>query len=368
MILTAANTYSGSTTISQGTLQLGNGGTTGSILAASTITLGDGNTRHNPVAFLVNRSDVNTHANNIVVSASGSGTATIGSTGTAGGGFGTIFSGTVTLNRPTTMQGTDPDRTTFTNVISGNVGTLTVTGGARTTWEANNTFVGNVVVTGSGTVLQVGEAGNQIPDASNVDLGAGTSLWLNNDGEAINALTGSGTVQNIVGANTLTMGANDGGGTFTGTLNNGSGALSLTKTGGGTQTIAGSGGTNNNASGLLTVSGGQLDVGAGFAGDGAWKGNVAISGGTLRLMQSNVFANGSDWTINSPGQFNMNGQGDAIGNITGNGSITNNGGLPWTTCRANATFSGNISGTAADLSLRGVRSRAGTPNASTGRQ
>ena len=83
---------------------------------------------------------------------------------------------------------------------------------------------------------------------------------------------------------------------------------------------------------------------AGFAVDGAWQGNVAISGGTLRLMQSNVFANGSNWTINSPGQFNMNGQGDAIGNITGNGSITNNGGLTLDDLAANATFSGNISG------------------------
>ena len=46
--LTGANTYSGTTTISAGTLQIGNGGTTG--------TLGSGNVVNN-AALRINRSD-----------------------------------------------------------------------------------------------------------------------------------------------------------------------------------------------------------------------------------------------------------------------------------------------------------------------
>jgi fibronectin-binding autotransporter adhesin len=282
--LSGANIYTGATTISQGSLILGDGGTTGS-LATSSVTLGDVNTGANPVAFLVNRSDASTHANPIVVSALGTGTATIGSTGTAAGPFSTNFSGTVTLNRATTMQGTDPDLTKFSGVISGNVGTLTVTGGARTTWEASNTFVGNVVVTTAGTILQVGPAGDQIPDASNVDLGAGTFLRLNNDGEAINSLTGSGTIDNIVGANTLTIGSNNGGGTFSGTLQNGSGALSIIKAGTGTQTLTGA--------------------------VGAFTGSVAINGGTLTLnragaaFDSGYFPSTTTLTVNTGAILNV---------------------------------------------------------------
>ena len=79
LILTAANTYTGGTTISGGTLQLGNGGTTGSIV---------GNVTDNGV-LAVNRSDAVTFAGVI------SGT----------GAFNQIGSGTTTLNGINTYTG-----------------------------------------------------------------------------------------------------------------------------------------------------------------------------------------------------------------------------------------------------------------------
>ena len=91
-ILTGANTYSGGTTISAGTLQIGNGGTTGAIA---------GNVVDNGV-LAFNRSDSITFAGNISGSGSvlliGTGTVSLTGTntytgGTAVGGGGTILAG-----------------------------------------------------------------------------------------------------------------------------------------------------------------------------------------------------------------------------------------------------------------------------------
>ena len=311
--LNANNTAAGGATVSQGTLQLGNGGATGQI--GGNITLGDAGTGANDAALLVNRSDVNTHPNNITVSALGTGTATIGSNSVAGGPQATIFTGTITLNRPTTMQGTDPDRTTYTNVISGNVGTLTVNGGARTTWEANNTFVGDVVISGAGTVLQVGVVGDQIPDNSNVDVGAGTTLQLNNDDEVINGLNGSGTVQNIVGGNTLTVGAGGATANFSGVIQNGSGTMSLIKIGSGTQTLSGSlstytGPTNVNAGILAAAANNAL---------GSSTGDTTVAGGaTLGFTGDITYSTMEPVNVTGTGAAGTAG---AIDNLSGDNSF-----------------------------------------------
>jgi autotransporter-associated beta strand protein len=353
-----ANTYTGGTIISQGTVLVGHPDALGS----GTVTLNDASTGANNTALLATFANAgNSLDNNIVVANQGSGTSSIGSTTFNVGAVPTLYAGTLTLNKATTLTAGNSDRTTYTNVLSGNVGTLTVTGGARTTLQANNTFVGNVAITGTGTTLQVGTAGDQIPDASNLDVGAGTTFTLNADGEAINALTGSGTIQNIVGANTLTIGSAGGGGTFSGTFNNGSGALSVTKTGAGTQVFAGTGSTNNGATGLLRVQQGQLDVGGGFTGDGAWKGDVTIdANATLRLLQGNIFGNGDDFTVN--GTLNMNAQSDVIGNLQGSGNVINNSngsGIMLDDLSGTRTFTGNISG-GGGFQLRGSVDATGT--------
>ena len=84
LILTGTNTYSGGTTISTGTLQLGNGGTSGSIV---------GNVTDNGV-FAIDRSDIYTFAGMI----SGSGSFEQRGTGT------TIFTGINTYTGATTVN------------------------------------------------------------------------------------------------------------------------------------------------------------------------------------------------------------------------------------------------------------------------
>jgi fibronectin-binding autotransporter adhesin len=187
-----------------------------------------------------------------------------------------------------------------------------------------------------------------LPDATaiTIDVSAGdgaATLDMNNITETIGSLAGQGNLS--LGSGTLTTGGNGGTTTFSGLI---TGSGGITKVGAGTQSIQGSGTTNNTVSGLLLVNGGQVDLGTGFTGDGAWKGNATInSGATLRLTQGNIIANGSDFTINTGGTLNMNGQTDVIGNIAGGGNITNNSngtGVVLDDLGVNAIFSGNITG------------------------
>ena len=245
-------------TISKGTVLAtnANGG------AGPTVILGDTDTGADAVAFLTNG---NGASRNITVSANGGGTATIGSSSGAGTGN-VVISGTVTLNRATTITAGSTDRTSWTGQITGNVGTLTIAGGNRTVFEGTtNNFTGNIVVTGANTVLQTGvvTGSEHIPNGSSVDVGAGAFLKLAGVAgsiETIDALTGSGTVrrhEGVGGLQTLVIGSANGGGTFSGVLQSGGGTLALTKNGSGTQTLSGS----NSYTGTTTVNAGTLKIG-----------------------------------------------------------------------------------------------------------
>lgn len=299
LTLNRNNTFAGGTTISAGAIRFGTAGA----LGTGTVTLNDASTGTNSTSLLATFGNGGTPiTNNIVVANQGTGTATIGSTTFNPGAQATLYTGTLTLNKATTLTAGNTDRTTYTNVISGNVGTLTVTGGARTTLEANNTFVGDVTVTQSGTILQVGPAGNQIPDASNLTLATGTFFRLNADGEAINALNGTGgTIENVVGANTLTVGSNNGTGTFSGVLQNGSGALTLLKVGSGSQTLNGA----STYTGGTTVRAGSLLIGNGA---GAGVGTVTLNDASTGASNASFLATGP-YTVSNPITISNNGTG-----------------------------------------------------------
>lgn len=115
VIFGAANNYTGATTLSQGTVTLTNAGG----LSGSAVTLNDTNTGANAVALLGNLTNA-TIANAITVANLGTGVTTIGSNGGGAGGVG--YSNTLTLNRATTFQGVNSDKTLFSGVITGNVG------------------------------------------------------------------------------------------------------------------------------------------------------------------------------------------------------------------------------------------------------
>src|SRR5258708_7518824 len=202
LTLSGTNTYGGGTTISSGTIIVANG----SGLGTGTATLNDAGTGTSNTSLLavggLNNPGLNPIANNIVVANLGTGASTIGTTG---GGTFTDFNGTLTLNRATTLSdglAGNAERTSFNGAIGGTVGTLTITttsATGRITFSSANTFTGNVAITGSGTMLQTDPTLDEIPNASNVDVGAGTTWRLLTGNaavqtETINALTGSATV------------------------------------------------------------------------------------------------------------------------------------------------------------------------------
>ena len=240
LVLTSPNNYSGDTAVAAGQLAVGNN----TALGGSSVILG---ATDDPVAFyLAQRADI---SNPVTVSAAGTGTVVIGADNSGSGQDAASFLGPLTLNRPTTISGevTD-DRLAIDGRISGNVGTLTVTGGARTTFfSTENDFTGDLVVTGDGTILQaaVATAGEVIPDGSSVTVDAGAVLQLAPlpaGPETIAALNGAGTVRTYpTGAypGTLVVGSGDASGSFDGQLMDGAGALSLAKIGAGTQTFGG---------------------------------------------------------------------------------------------------------------------------------
>jgi fibronectin-binding autotransporter adhesin len=162
LILSGANTYSGGTTITAGTLQLGNGGTTGSII---------GDVTDNGV-FAVNRSDTYTFGGAISGSGSfeqrGIGTTILTGTNTYEGGT-TIAAGTLQLGNggvtgSITGDVTDngvfavnrSDTYTFGGAISGS-GSFEQRGTGTTILTGTNTYKGGTTIT-AGT-LQLGNGG-----------------------------------------------------------------------------------------------------------------------------------------------------------------------------------------------------------------
>ena len=114
LILTAANTYTGATTITSGTLQLGNGGTTGSLSTASNIAV-DGTLAFDRSNAVSQGTDFTASAINGAGSLAqlGAGTTTLSALNTYGGGT-IVAAGTLTLTGFGTF---------------GNGGLLTVSGG-----------------------------------------------------------------------------------------------------------------------------------------------------------------------------------------------------------------------------------------------
>lgn len=243
--LTAANTYGGGTTITAGTLQLGNGGTTGSIV---------GNVLDNST-FAVNRSDSLTLAGQI----SGTGTFQQLGTGT------TILTNANTYSGGTTIAG----------------GTLRV---------ENNAALGSGAVITTGSVLDY---------ANGITLA--NPIQINSNHTQLQVLAGSATQAGVIselngprplekiGAGSLTLTADN---SYTGTTTVSGGILDVTGS------IATSILTNVSANALLTgtgivgnttiANGGAFAPGNGTPGSSMTiSGNLALQSGALYLVQVN---------------------------------------------------------------------------------
>jgi len=295
-----------------------------------TITLGDANTGTSTTSWLFQGGG--TPSNNIVISILGTGTPTIG---TFSAGTGTVSTGTITLNRPTTFSDGTNDRTSFYGKISGNVGTITITGTSAnkriTLGNDFNDFLGDVSVT-TGAILQ-SDMDNALPTTTKMILN-GTGIYrLNNGGvHTIDSLEGPGTsVVNIITANaaTLSLGNNNGDGNFAGTISNGGAILTVAKNGTGTQIFTGA----NTYTGVTTVNGGALSLG-----DGNAPGNI--------IPVANLITNNATLTYNTPSNITHSGVISGTGTFTklGTGNLTLSG---------QSTYTGGTTVNAGTLTLAG---------------
>jgi autotransporter-associated beta strand protein len=315
LVLDGNNTYTGSTTVSEGTLQLGNGGTTGLLSTSSSII------NNGTLAF--NRSSAVTQGTHFGL-ISGTGAVTTIGTGTLTLGGDNTYSGTTTV-----ATGGRLDVAVSANALGSTAaGTIVNSGGQL---RLQNVTIGAEALTISGT----GQGGT----GGAIRGGSGSSTYGGKVTLAANAtvFTGDPAVLTFdvasgdafdLGSNTLTF---DGAGTHQ--VNDG---------------IAGTGGLIKTGSGLLAVSG-----------TSSYNGTTTVSNGTLRAGAAaggRAFGNLSAVTLAaSPANntaLDLNNFNQTIGSLAGgttggitSGVVLGSGTLTTGGDNTSTSFAGVISGT-----------------------
>lgn len=329
LTLTGNNTNSGATTISAGTLQIGDGGTTGS-LTSNII---------NNAALVFNRSNAYTYAGSIsgtgAVTKSGAGTLTLASNNTHTGGTqldggalealhaNALGNGALTLSSGTLAVG---------NTANPN---LILSGMTDLVWSSSNAAIslahgGNITI--SGNFSTGGNTGNRT-----FDFGTGQPLQLGNNtlmSFSATNFSASNFVAAISGSNSLSgsfqiignalvynlQGANVSGNVID---NSGAGAtptwVDFTvngNTGNGTVITAGG---NNTIRDLAFTNNGNLAIQAGYS--------LTLSQGQVAVENGSSVVNGG--TLATPGNFNKTGAGelDVQSTLSVNGTASIDAGL-----------------------------------------
>jgi fibronectin-binding autotransporter adhesin len=352
LVFTGTNTYTGTTNIGAGTLQIGDGGSTGALATTSTITGSSGAT------LVINRSNTGSQGaisgeleilNGRIIT--GAINFTQAGTGTTILSLANTYTGTTTVTAGELKIAQNNAISSGPLVVNGGVfnlqnfsdtvGAVTLTSG--TISSSTGVLTGasytvqsglvSAILAGSGTTLTKSGAGTVTLSAANTYTGLTTisegTLTL---GHGTDTLDGAVTINggtldvanpDTVGVVTLISGTISGAGTLTGSsyavesglvsaILAGSGTT-LTKSGAGTVTLSAA----NTYTGLTTVSAGQLQLGAGST-TGALSTNSTISidsGATFAINRSNMAIQGTDFSsaaITGAGNFAQIGTGTTI--------------------------------------------------------
>lgn len=334
--LTNANTYSGGTTVSAGTLQLGNGGTTGTIVGNIT---NDGN-----VTF--NRSDSPTFSAVISgtgsVTQGGSGSLTLTNANTYSGGT-TVSAGTLLLGNGGTTGAIVGDITnnasvifnrsdnlTFAGDISG-AGSVTKSGNGALVLKGANTFSGGTTI--SAGSLQIGDGGTTGSISGNISNSTHLIFNRSDSSTFSGAVSGTGNITKLGSGNLIVSGTN----TYSGSTTVSAGSLQIGD-GGTTGSVPGN--ITNNASlvfnrsdnptfsGVISGTGSVTQSGSGnltFSGANTYSGSTTIGSGQLVIAESNVDAlANSAVTVSSGAQLTIPdtvGDTYTLGSLAGAGNV-----------------------------------------------
>lgn len=363
--LSGANTYTGTTTVNDGTLQINS---SGAIADTSNLVIGADGT------FVLNGS-----VNETVGSLSGSGTLFLQS-----GSF------TTNTSADTTFSGTITDY--YANFTKAGSGNLTLSGAS--TYGGITTISGGTLIAANNAALGSSTYGNVIASGATLGLQGGINLAESNFSLQGTGDGGAGAINNISGDNTLGASLTfDGATTISataGTLNltndlsvsnavtfdgagniNTSGqiygASSITKSGSGTLTFSGSGSNSfsggfnlNEGAAVLNKNAGVSALGQGTINIGD---NVGAAGSATATFQASnqILDYATAVNINSDGLLDLNGFDETLNVIGGSGQIAlGSGDLGIGVNYGSSTFSGAISGSGNLEVLGGTQTLSGS--------
>jgi autotransporter-associated beta strand protein len=284
--LTAANTYSGQTTVNDGFLLVDHSSALGTTAGGTVVNSG---------AVLALRFAVAVPAEALTLAGTGQ-----SSFGALSSSFGSnSWAGNITLSSNATIS---VDAGDFLNLLGGitggsdltktGTGTLLFSGGTASSFDDLLVSAGTLVLNkstanaagpadltigdGSGADIVRLASDNQVADTTQIHIAAGGRFDLDDMNETTGAIDGRGVID--LGSGTLRTGADDGSSTLTGLI---IGTGNLFKLGTGTWTLNG----NNTYSGLTTVSAGTLVV------NGSQPQSPVTVNGTGTLMGDGVIGN-----------------------------------------------------------------------------
>ena len=322
--ISSANSFTGGTTLTQGNLLLGNN----AALGTGSLALNGGKISSSSTGSQIPANNTTIGGNVTLGDAVNTGKLTFSGTMGLGGATRTLttdslveFSGVVS-NGGITKQGAST--LTFLGASANTYSGLTTVsaGGLTLSKTAVDAIAGNVLVNSTGT-LTLGAA-DQINNASNVEVAAGTfALGANSDTVNNVKLTG-GIITGTTGVLTSSTAYDfQSSGNVTGIL---AGAAGANKTTAGTVTF--SGGSANTYTGLTTVSAGSLVLSK-TAGVVALAGDALVNGGTLQIGRADQIKDTANLEVATGGTFAMGGNSDTVNNlkltggaITGSGTLT----------------------------------------------